>query len=105
MSEIGGILGGFRLSKILSNYAKDYKYWNHGMPDLILWCKDTGRVKFSEVKSENDHLSDVQVAWLNFFNMNGIEAEASYINRDRSDHVDHSIQIQEAISIFTKDKN
>lgn len=29
------------------------------MPDLILWCKDTGRVKFSEVKSENDKLSDV----------------------------------------------
>ena len=59
LSDIASIIGGERLSKILGNYARDYKYWNHGMPDLILWCKETGRVKFSEVKSENDKLSDV----------------------------------------------
>lgn len=62
------------------------------MPDLILWCKDTGRVKFSEVKSENDKLSDVQIAWLNFFKANDINAEACYINRDRSDLPDHEGQ-------------
>ena len=79
---------------ILKNYAIDYKNWNHGMPDLILWNKD--RVLFSEVKSENDRLSDVQIAWLNFFTVNGIEAEACYINRD---------ECVDPIKIFTADLN
>jgi hypothetical protein len=35
--EIGSILGGLRLSKMLENYSRDFKYWAHGMPDLILW--------------------------------------------------------------------
>ena len=37
LSEISEILGGKRLAAILINYARDYKFWNHGMPDLILW--------------------------------------------------------------------
>lgn len=59
LAEIGSILGGNKLSKIMLNYAIDYKFWNHGMPDLILWSKEQEIVKFSEVKSENDRLSDV----------------------------------------------
>jgi hypothetical protein len=51
---------------MMSNYCKDFKYWNHGMPDLILWDTKTQRVKFSEVKSENDRLSEVQRAWIAF---------------------------------------
>jgi hypothetical protein len=51
---------------MMSNYCKDFKYWNHGMPDLILWDAKTQRVKFSEVKSENDRLSEVQRAWIAF---------------------------------------
>jgi hypothetical protein len=70
---------------ILSNYCKDYKYWNHGMPDLILWSQtnDSGQkiAKFSEVKSESDRLSEVQIAWLNFFTENNIGAELCLINR------------------------
>ena len=38
--EIGSILGGRRLSKILENYCRDYKSWGHGMPDLILWSQN-----------------------------------------------------------------
>mgnify|MGYP003695044067 CR=1 FL=1 len=79
--DIAGIIGGKKVSKILFNYSKDYKYWNHGMPDLILWDKESGRVKFSEVKSETDVLSEVQVAWLNFFTENDIDCEVCYINR------------------------
>jgi hypothetical protein len=37
LNEIGTILGGRRLSRILGNYSRDFKYWAHGMPDLILW--------------------------------------------------------------------
>lgn len=64
------------------------------MPDLILWNKD--KVMFSEVKSENDRLSDVQISWLNFFTENGIDAEVCYINRDES---------EDPIKIFTADFN
>ena len=79
--QIATTLGARAVSKIVSNYCKDFKYWNHGMPDLILWHEELGRAKFSEVKSESDRLSEVQIAWLNFFNENGIEAEVCYINR------------------------
>ena len=66
LCEISSIIGGKRLALVMSNYCKDYKYWNHGMPDLILWDAKTQRVKFSEVKSENDRLSEVQRAWIAF---------------------------------------
>ena len=82
------------MSLILKNYAVDYKNWNHGMPDLILWNKD--KVMFSEVKSENDRLSDVQISWLNFFKSANIEAEACYINRD---------ECEKPIKIFTSEIN
>ena len=81
LGEISAIIGGPALSKLLRNYCMDYKYWNHGMPDLILWNREKGVAKFSEVKSEGDRLSEVQVAWLNFFTQNGIGAEVCYINR------------------------
>ena len=82
--EIAKVLGGKRLSKILENYAKDYKYWNHGMADLVLWSRDSetgeARIKFSEVKSETDRLSDQQIEWLKFMNREGIAAEVCLVN-------------------------
>ncbi len=59
LKEIASILGGIKISAIIKNYTIDYKFWNHGMADLILWDQSTQRVKFSEVKSENDRLSEV----------------------------------------------
>jgi Fanconi-associated nuclease 1 len=85
LMEIGVVIGGNRLSKIIGNYCRDYKFWNHGMPDLILWDSKTGRVKFSEVKSETDRLSEVQKAWIAFFSQNGIDVEVCYVNRDKED--------------------
>ena len=81
LSEIAMCLGGHAVSCIMANYCKDFKYWNHGMPDLILWCTKNKTAKFSEVKSESDRLSEVQIAWLNHFHENGIGAEVCYINR------------------------
>ena len=102
LSEIASIIGGKGLSKILENYCIDYKYWNHGMPDLILWSSSQDTAKFSEVKSENDRLSEVQVAWLNFFNLNGIKAEVCYINRQFEDE---AVQDCKIIDVFTKEIN
>lgn len=70
LKEIAEIIGGKRLSSLIKNYTIDYKFWNHGMPDLILWDSKTGRVKFSEVKSENDKLSTTQKEWLSYMSQN-----------------------------------
>ena len=94
LSDIATVLGGKRLSAILRNYAEDFKFWNHGMPDLILWNKETSVVKFSEVKSENDHLSEVQKAWLNYFSDAEIPCEVCYVNVAHEDSID----------IFTKSR-
>jgi Fanconi-associated nuclease 1 len=80
LKEIAGILGGKRLSLLVKNYTVDYKFWHHGMPDLILWDSKTGRVKFSEVKSENDKLSNVQKEWLAYMSQCGIHCEICLVN-------------------------
>ena len=80
LKEIAGIIKGERLAKILKNYTIDYKFWNHGMPDLILWDEDTDRIKFSEVKSENDRLSEVQKSWLAYMSNSGIHCEVCFVN-------------------------
>lgn len=93
---------------MMGNYCRDYKNWNHGCPDLILWNPETGEYLFSEIKSENDRLSDVQIAWLNFFTKNGISAESCYINRDMTQieltqgRKPEDIQAEQ---IFTRDLN
>ena len=38
--------------------AQDFKTWSYGMPDLVLWRVQDKIVKFIEVKSESDTLSD-----------------------------------------------
>jgi len=86
LTQIASIIGGRRLSVIMRNYAMDYKFWNHGMPDLILWNEET--VKFSEVKSETDRLSEVQKAWLAFLSQNEVEVEVCYVNRDQQKGVE-----------------
>jgi Fanconi-associated nuclease 1 len=67
------------------------------MPDLILWDPSTGRVKFSEVKSENDRLSEVQRAWIAYLSQSQIEVEVCLVNRVLSG--------EEAIDVFTEQMN
>jgi fanconi-associated nuclease 1 len=74
-------IGGKILRKILVKYWKDYKNWNHGMPDLLLWNKETKEYKFSEVKSENDKLSEVQKGWIQYLSQIGVHVEVCYVNR------------------------
>lgn len=57
LKELASLIGGERMEAIVRNYTVDYKFWNHGMPDLVLWNQK--QIKFSEVKSENDRLSEV----------------------------------------------
>ncbi len=41
-----------------SKLAQDFKNWSFGMPDCVLWREDKAAIKFVEVKSETDTLSE-----------------------------------------------
>jgi Fanconi-associated nuclease 1 len=45
------------------------------MPDLFLWDPVKKTVLFSEVKSENDRLSDMQRLWIHVLTGAGIRVE------------------------------
>ena len=81
LMDIAYCMGGQRLSLILKNYWTDYKNSNHGMPDLFLWNPNTKECIFSEVKSENDELRDVQKGWIWYLTLIGFKVEVWYVNR------------------------
>jgi fanconi-associated nuclease 1 len=43
--------------------AQDFEASGGGVPDLILWSVEKEEVKFVEVKSTNDRLSETQKVW------------------------------------------
>jgi hypothetical protein len=43
--------------------AQDFEASGGGVPDLILWSVEKDEVKFVEVKSTNDRLSETQKVW------------------------------------------
>ena len=58
MSSILFCMGGPLTAMFFTRLAKDYKSWSYGMPDLVLWREDKAAIKFAEVKSERDVLSE-----------------------------------------------
>ena len=87
LMDITACMGGEVIARILKKYCYDYKNWNHGMPDLLLWNSKTRKIKFSEVKSEFDNLSDVQKGWLEYLSKCGIHVEVCYVNRRGKEHL------------------
>jgi Fanconi-associated nuclease 1 len=63
------------LATICKVMAQEYRQRGGGMPDLFLWNPERKQVKFSEVKSENDRLSDTQRLWIHVLTGAGIEVE------------------------------
>jgi Fanconi-associated nuclease 1 len=55
--------------------AQEYQARGGGIPDLFLWDSVNKEVKFSEVKSENDRLSDTQRLWIHVLMGAGIRVE------------------------------
>lgn len=51
-------MGGSLLAMFFQKFAEDFKNWSYGMPDLVLWREDKKMIKFVEVKSETDNLSE-----------------------------------------------
>ena len=55
--------------------AQEYQQRGGGMPDLFLWHPGRKTVCFSEVKSENDRLSDTQRLWIHVLTAAGVTVE------------------------------
>ena len=73
--EIVSCFDGTALATICKVMAQEYRVRGGGMPDLFLWNPAKKEVLFSEVKSENDRLSDTQRLWIHVLTGVGIRVE------------------------------
>lgn len=73
--EIVSCFDGQALATVCKVMAQEYRVRGGGMPDLFLWDKEKKKVMFSEVKSENDRLSDTQRLWIHVLTGAGIRVE------------------------------
>lgn len=58
MASIAYCMGGPLIAMFFKKLAQDFQNWCYGMPDLVLWKEHKALIKFVEVKSENDSLSE-----------------------------------------------
>lgn len=63
------------LATVCKVMAQEYQQRGGGIPDLFLWSPEKQEVMFSEVKSENDHLSDTQRLWIHVLTGAGLPVE------------------------------
>ncbi|KAH9879326.1 hypothetical protein J1614_002765 [Plenodomus biglobosus] len=78
--EIARCFDGEALATVCKVMAQEYGQRGGGVPDLFLWkvAEEEGRkgeVKFAEVKSENDRLSDTQRLWIHVLSGAGVRVE------------------------------
>lgn len=78
--EIARCFDGEALATVCKVMAQEYGQRGGGVPDLFLWKVadedgSEGEVKFAEVKSENDRLSDTQRLWLHVLSGAGVKVE------------------------------
>lgn len=73
--EIVSCFDGQALATVCKVMAQEYRVRGGGMPDLFLWDTEKKEVMFSEVKSENDRLSDTQRLWIHVLTGAGIRVE------------------------------
>ena len=73
--EIASCFDGEALATICKVMAQEYGQRGGGIPDLFLWHPTNKTLCFSEVKSENDRLSDTQRLWIHVLTVAGIRVE------------------------------
>lgn len=73
--EIVQCFRGEALATICKVMAQEYQQRGGGIPDLFLWNPQEQVVRFSEVKSENDRLSDTQRLWIHILMAAGVQVE------------------------------
>lgn len=87
VASIAYSMGGRLLAMFFEKLAKDFKQWSFGMPDLVLWREDKQAIKFVEVKSETDNLSEQQKCWLVNITNEGVDCEVCWVT-DKVEGVD-----------------
>ena len=75
LKEIITCFKGEALAVVCKVMAQEYQQRGGGIPDLFLWHPEQKEVMFSEVKSENDRLSDTQRLWIHVLSGAGIKVE------------------------------
>ncbi|KAH6638367.1 hypothetical protein C7974DRAFT_391455 [Boeremia exigua] len=80
LREIVRCFDGEALATVCKVMAQEYGQRGGGVPDLFLWRTGTGEgekgeVRFAEVKSENDRLSDTQRLWIHVLSGAGVGVE------------------------------
>jgi len=75
LEEIVGCWEGGALAVVCKVLCQEYAQRGGGVPDLFLWRPETKEVKFAEVKSENDRLSDTQRLWIHVLTGAGVGVE------------------------------
>ncbi|KAF1989587.1 hypothetical protein K402DRAFT_390551 [Aulographum hederae CBS 113979] len=73
--EIASCFDGEALATICKVLGQEYGQRGGGVPDLFVWRTDTKEVRFAEVKSENDRLSDTQRMWIHVLTGAGVRVE------------------------------
>jgi len=73
--EIVQCFRGEALATICKVMAQEYQQRGGGIPDLFLWKPEERTVRFAEVKSENDRLSDTQRLWIHILMAAGVQVE------------------------------
>ncbi|CAK1363109.1 unnamed protein product [Cercospora beticola] len=80
--EIASCFPPAALSTVMKVMVQEYGQRGGGVPDLFLWRLERedgnegkGEVMFSEVKSENDRLSDTQRMWIDVLSSAGVRVE------------------------------
>ena len=77
--EIVHCFEGGALAAVCRVLAQEYRVRGGGVPDLFLWRrgegKEKGEVRFVEVKSENDRLSETQKLWIHVLVGAGVRVE------------------------------
>lgn len=73
--EIVDCFRGSTLATICKCLAQGYSVRGGGMPDLFMWDPVGKTVVFSEVKSENDRLSDTQRLWIHVLTGAGVRVD------------------------------
>ena len=77
LREIVGVIDRKALIGVFGVLAQDYKYTNHGLPDLLLWTDS--QVQLVEVKSHNDRLADHQKLWIQTLAELGLQVEVLHV--------------------------
>ncbi|KAI0086435.1 VRR-NUC domain-containing protein [Irpex rosettiformis] len=83
--EIVQCLDAAGLAAICQTVAEDYGNRTAGVPDLIIWNKDTSTCKFVEVKGPGDNLQENQKLWIDVLLQAGIPVEVCRVYEEGED--------------------